>query len=124
MPFGLPPRSGSLKFGKLRCIATGTTQRLVQRPDVPTVAEQGFPGFEMTQWYGLLAPSTMAKANVDKLAAASARATKEPAAQKAAGKQSEAAVAVSSTPAEFAQFIEVEQQRWKPVIARATIKPD
>ena len=63
-------------------------------PDVPTVAEQGFPGFEMTQWYGLLAPSTMAKANVDKLAAASVLAIKEPAALKLL--ESEAAVAVGS----------------------------
>ena len=45
-----------IKAGKVRCIATGSTQRLPQLPDVPTVAEQGFPGFEMTQWYGMLAP--------------------------------------------------------------------
>ena len=111
-----------IKTGKLRCIETGTTQRLAQLPDVPTVAEQGFPGFEMTQWYGPLAPSTMAKANVDKLAAASVRAIKEPAALKLL--ETEAAVAVGSTPTEFAKFIEAEQQRWKPVIARAKIKPD
>jgi len=111
-----------IKTGKLRCIATGTTQRLAQLPDVPTVAEQGFPGFAMTQWYGLLAPSSMPKANVDKLAAAAARAIKEPAALKLL--ESEAAIAVGSTPAEFARFIETEQQRWKPVIARAKIKPD
>ena len=111
-----------IKTGKLRCIATGITQRLAQLPDVPTVAEQGFPGFEMTQWYGPLAHSTMAKANVDKLAAASVRAIKEPAALKLL--ESEAAVAVGSTPTEFAKFIEAEQQRWKPVIARAKIKPD
>ena len=106
----------------LQGIATGTTQRLAQLHDVPTVAEQGFPGFEMTQWYGLLAPSSMAKASIDKLAAASARAIKEPAALKLL--EGEAAIAVGGTPAEFAKFIEGEQQRWKPVIARAKIKPD
>ena len=37
-----------IKAGKVRCIATGSSQRLPQLPDVPTVAEQGFPGFEMT----------------------------------------------------------------------------
>mgnify|MGYP003353269305 CR=1 FL=1 len=47
--------------------AAGTTTRLPQLPDVATVAEQGYKGFEMTQWYGLLAPSKMAKANLDKL---------------------------------------------------------
>ena len=119
---GAPAVLQFIKTGKLRCIATGTAQRLPQLPDVPTVAEQGFPGFEMTQWYGLLAPAAMVKANVDKLAAASARAVKEPAALKLL--ENEAAIAVGSTPAEFARFIEMERQRWKPVIARAKIKPD
>jgi tripartite-type tricarboxylate transporter receptor subunit TctC len=119
---GAPAVLQFIRSGKLRCIATGTPQRLPQLPDVPTVAEQGFPGFEMTQWYGLLAPASMAKANVDKLAAAAARAIKEPAALKLL--ESEAAIAVGSTPAEFARFIQAEQQRWKPVIARAKIKPD
>jgi tripartite-type tricarboxylate transporter receptor subunit TctC len=43
---------------------------------VPTVAEQGFPGFEMTQWYGMLAPASMVQANVDKLAAETQKAVK------------------------------------------------
>ncbi len=119
---GAPAVLQFIKTGKLRCIATGTTQRLPQLPDVPTVGEQGFPGFEMTQWYGVLAPSSVPKANIDKLAAASARAIKEPAALKLL--ESEAAIAVGGTPAEFAKFIEGEQQRWKPVIVRAKIKPD
>jgi tripartite-type tricarboxylate transporter receptor subunit TctC len=119
---GAPAVLQFIKTGKLRCIATGTPQRLAQLPDVPTVAEQGFPGFEMTQWYGLLAPATMPRPNVDKLAAAAARAIKEPAALKLL--ENEAAIAVGGTPAEFARFIEAEQQRWKPVIARAKIKPD
>lgn len=119
---GAPAVLQFIKSGKLRCIATGTTQRLPQLPDVPTVAEQGFPGFEMTQWYGLLAPASLPPAYADKLAAAAARAVKEPAAQKLF--ESEAALAVGGTSAEFARFIEQEQQRWKPVILRAKIKPD
>jgi len=119
---GAPAVMQFIKTGKLRCIATGTSQRLAQLPDVPTVAEQGYPGFEMTQWYGLLAPASLPQANADKLALAAARAIKEPAALKLL--ESEAAIAVGSTPAEFARFIETEQQRWKPVIARAKIKPD
>jgi tripartite-type tricarboxylate transporter receptor subunit TctC len=119
---GAPAVLQFIKSGKLRCIATGTSQRLPQLPDVPTVAEQGFPGFEMTQWYGLLAPSSLPQASADKLEAAAARAIKEPAALKLL--ESEAAIAVGSTGPEFARFIEQEQQRWKPVIARAKIKPD
>jgi len=44
---------------------------------VPTVAEQGFPGFEMTQWYGLNAPASMSPAAIDKLAAAAAKAVSD-----------------------------------------------
>jgi len=57
---GAPAILQFIKTGKLRCIATGTTQRIPQLPDVPTVAEQGWPGFEMTQWYGLMAPANLA----------------------------------------------------------------
>ena len=119
---GAPAVLQFIKTGKLRCIATGTSQRLAQLPDVPTVAEQGFPGFEMTQWYGLLAPSSLLQANADKLALAATKAIKEPASVKLL--ESEAALAIGSTPAEFAAFIAQEQRRWKPVIERAKIKPE
>jgi tripartite-type tricarboxylate transporter receptor subunit TctC len=119
---GAPAVLQFIKTGKLRCIATGTSQRLAQLPDVPTVAEQGFAGFEMTQWYGLLAPASLPHAHAEKLAAAAARAVKEPAATRLL--ESEAALGVGSTAAEFAAFIKAEQQRWQPVIARAKIRPD
>ena len=119
---GAPAVMQFIKAGKLRCIATGTTTRIPQLPDVPTVAEQGFPGFEMTQWYGLLAPSSLPQAAIDKLAAAAALAVKQPSAVERLS--ADAALAVGGTPAEFAKFISSEQQRWKLVIARAKIKPD
>ncbi|MEO5845588.1 MAG: tripartite tricarboxylate transporter substrate-binding protein [Caldimonas sp.] len=119
---GAPAILQFIKAGKLRCIATGTTQRIAQLPDCPTVAEQGYPKFEMTQWYGLLAPASLAPANADKLAAAAARAMKEPAALERMS--ADAAIAVGSTPAEFAAFIAAERERWKPVLARAKVKPD
>lgn len=119
---GAPAVMQFIKTGKLRCIATGTTTRIPQLPDVPTVAEQGFPGFEMTQWYGLLAPSSLPQAAIDKLAAAAASAVKQPTATEKLS--ADAAIAIGNTPAEFAKFIAVEQQRWKAVINRAKIKPD
>lgn len=119
---GAPAIIQFIKAGKLRCIATGTAQRIPQLPDVPTVAEQGFPGFEMTQWYGLLAPANLSPAALERLAPAAAAAVKTPAAQEHF--KTEAALAVGSTPAEFAAFIAAEQKRWKPVIERAKIKPD
>jgi len=119
---GAPAILQFIKAGKLRCIATGTAQRIAQLPDVPTVAEQGWPGFEMTQWYGLMAPANLAQPALDKLAAAAAKAMREPTALERLN--SDAAIAVGSTPAEFAAFIAQERERWKPVIARAKVKPD
>jgi tripartite-type tricarboxylate transporter receptor subunit TctC len=119
---GAPAVLQFIRSGKLRCIATGTSQRIPQLPDVPTVAEQGFPGFEMTQWYGLMAPANLSQANADRLAAAAAKAVREPTAVKLL--ETDASIPVGSTAAEFAKFIAVEQARWKPVIARAEIKPD
>jgi len=111
-----------IRAGRLRCIATGTTKRIAQLPDVPTVAEQGYPGFEMTQWYGLNAPANLPQPFIDKLAAAAAKAVNEPATLERLA--NDAALPVGSTPADYAKFIDAEQKRWKPVIARAKIKPD
>ncbi len=119
---GAPAVLQFIKTGKLRCIATGTPQRIAQLPDVPTVAEQGWPGFEMTQWYGMLAPANLAASASERLAAACARAVREPAALEHL--QRDAALAVGSTPAEFAAFIAKERERWKPVLERAKVKPD
>ncbi len=119
---GAPALLQFIKAGKLRCIATGSAQRLPALPDVPTVAEQGYKGFEMTQWYGLLAPSKWPKAHVAKLEAEAIKATRSAAVKDKLAQ--ETALAVGNTSAEFAAFIQAEQARWKPVIERAQIKPE
>lgn len=111
-----------IQAGKLRCIATGSTQRLPQLPDVPTVAEQGYPGFEMTQWYGMLAPANLAQANIDKLAAECGKAMRSP--ETIEHLRKDAAQPVGGTPAQFAQFIAQEQKRWKVVVDRAHIRAE
>jgi tripartite-type tricarboxylate transporter receptor subunit TctC len=119
---GAPALLQFIKAGKLRCIATGTTSRLPQLPEVATVAEQGYKGFEMTQWYGLLAPSKMPLERVERLekeamAAARGKAVQDKLSQ-------DTALAIGNTRFEFQSFIQQEQARWKPVIARAQIKPE
>jgi tripartite-type tricarboxylate transporter receptor subunit TctC len=119
---GAPALLPFIKAGKLRCLATGTAVRLPQLADVPTVAEQGYKGFEMTQWYGLMAPSKLPKAYVDKLEQEAIKAAKG---RTVSDKLSqETALAVGNTKEEFAAFIKQEQARWKPVIERAQIKPE
>ena len=119
---GAPALLQFIKAGRLRCIATGTTTRLPQLPDVATVAEQGYKGFEMTQWYGLMSPSKMAKSNVDKLEKEAMAATRTPVVHDKLSQDT--ALAIGNTKTEFEAFIKLEQARWKPVIARASIKPD
>ena len=119
---GAPAVMAFIKSGKLRCIATGSAQRIAQLPDVPTVAEQGFPGFEMTQWYGLLAPASLPAPDAAKLAAATAKGMREPTAVERL--HADARLPVGNTPAEFTAFIAQEQTRWKAVIARAKITPE
>lgn len=119
---GAPALMQLIKAGKLRCIATGSAARLPQLPDVPTVAEQGFKDFEMTQWYGLMAPAKWPKSNLAKLEAEAIKATRSSAVKDKLS--AETALSVGNTGAEFGAFIQAEQARWKPIIARAQIKPD
>ena len=119
---GAPALLQFIKAGKLRCIATGTSTRLPQLPDVPTVAEQGYKGFEMTQWYGLLAPSKWPKAHIDRLEQEAVKAARSKAVSDKLSQDT--ALAVGNTRAEFEAFIKQEQARWKPVIARAKIVPE
>ncbi|MGH8847648.1 MAG: Bug family tripartite tricarboxylate transporter substrate binding protein [Polaromonas sp.] len=119
---GAPAILAHIKSGKLRCIATGTKDRLPQLPDVPTVAESGYPGFEMTQWYGLNAPASMPQAAIDKIAEACGKAMRNP--QATERLRGDTAQPVGDTPAQYAAFIKTEQARWKQVVARAKIKAD
>jgi tripartite-type tricarboxylate transporter receptor subunit TctC len=119
---GTPPLMPHVKAGKLRVIAAGTPQRLASLPDVPTVAEQGYPGFETSQWYGLNAPAKTPDAVIKRLAQEAARAVK--AAAVVERFKADDAESVGSTPQEYADFIAREQARWKDVIQKAGVKAD
>ena len=119
---GAPAILAHIKSGKLRAIATGTSTRLPQLPDVPTVAESGYPGFEMTQWYGLNAPANMPLDAAAKIAEACAKAMKNPLATERL--RGDTAQPLGTTPAQYAAFIKTEQARWQQVALRAKIKPD
>ena len=119
---GTPPLLPHVKSGKLRVIAVGTSKRLHTLPDVGTVAEQGYPGFETSQWYGLNAPAKTPEAVIRRLAQEAAKAAKSPAlAERFAAEDAEA---VGSTPAEYAAYVKKEQERWSKVVRAAKIKAD
>ncbi|HXI35695.1 MAG TPA: tripartite tricarboxylate transporter substrate binding protein [Burkholderiales bacterium] len=119
---GTPPLMPHVKSGKLRVIAVGTSKRLHSLPDVATVAEQGYPGFETSQWYGLNAPAKTPPAIIKRLAEEAAKAARAPSVlQRFSAEDTES---VGSTPQEYGAFIAHEQARWKEVIHRAGVKSD
>jgi len=114
---GLPPVLAQVKSGKLRILGVASAQRLKQFPDIPTIAESGVPGYEATQWYGILAPAATPKDVVAKLNRDVVNALKDPSvADKLAA---EGADPVGDSPGEFAAFIRSEIDLWGKVI-RAT----
>jgi len=117
---GTPALMPHVKSGKLRVVAVGNLQRLPTLPDVKTVAEQGYPGFETTQWYGLNAPAKVPAPIIRRLADEAAKAAKLPAVRERFAHDD--AEAVGSTPEEYARFIAEEQKRWGDVVRRAGIK--
>jgi tripartite-type tricarboxylate transporter receptor subunit TctC len=119
---GTPPLMPHVKAGKLRVIGVGSPKRLTSMPDSPTIAEQGYPGFETSQWYGLSAPAKTPPAIIKRLADEAARAARSPAV--AERFKADDAEAVGSTPQEYGAFVAREQARWKEVIEKAKVKID
>jgi tripartite-type tricarboxylate transporter receptor subunit TctC len=119
---GTPPLMPHIKSGKLRAIAVGTSKRLHTLPNVGTVAEQGYPGFETSQWYGLNAPARTPEPIIRRLYVEAAKAAKSAfVLERFAADDAEA---VGSTPAEYGAFIKKEQERWSKVVRAAGIRAD
>lgn len=110
-----------LKSKHLRALAITGAARNPRLPDVPTFEEQGYKGFEVTPWYGVVAPAGLPDDVRDRLAQAFARAVLDPAT--AARLEEAGAFALGNTPAEFGAQIRAEGERWKSVIDQAGIKP-
>jgi hypothetical protein len=119
---GAPALMTHVKSGKLRVIAVGTQQRLPILPDVATVAEQGYPGFETSQWYGLQAPAGTPDPIIRRLAEECGRALRASAVTERFA--NDAAVGIGNSPEQYAAFIRTEQKRWGEVVRQAGIKPD
>ena len=119
---GAPAVIPHVRSGRLRALAVSSPQRLPQLPDVPTVAESGYAGFEADQWYGLVAPAGTPAAVVSRLNAEvnKALALPEVAQQLAV----EGAVPAPSTPQAFGDLIRREIPRWAEVVRAGNVRPD
>ncbi len=113
---------GLVRGGKLRTLGYTSAQRTKAFPDVPTIAEQGLPGFSAYAFIGWLAPANTPADVVIKLSAAAAKAAQN---KEIASKMiEEGGEAVGSTPQEFAQFIAVEVPRWRQLVSDLGIKAE
>ncbi len=110
-----------VKSGKLRPMGVASLERNGQMPDMPTVAEQGYPGWEYTTWLGVLAPEKTSPAIISKLSAELARVTKAPDIQQRLGADTRL---IGSTPEEFRKHIALEYDRWKKLIQDNNLKFD
>ena len=106
--------------GAIRLLAVSTDKRQPQAPDVPTVAESGFPGFNVVTWNGLVAPASTPREIVDKVAGEIGRAVKDP--QFAGRLKAAGADPLGNTPDEFAAMIKADTATWADAVAVTGLK--
>jgi tripartite-type tricarboxylate transporter receptor subunit TctC len=111
---------GHIKSGKIKAYAVTTQERLPSLPDLPTLAESGLEGFEVTAWHGLYAPKGTPEPVVDKLAAALQAALEDPkVVERFADLGTEPVPREQATPAALERHLQAEIVKWKPVIVEA-----
>lgn len=103
----------------VRAIAVTSEKRSPMLPDVPTMTEAGVPGFVVTQWHGLLAPSKTPPAIIDRLYAEAAKALKQP--EVLSRLAADGTDAVGSTPQQFAAYMRSERATWVKVIRQTGV---
>ena len=116
------PMQGPLGFvraGKLRALAVGGTSRSSALPDVPTVAESGYPDYELASWYGWLVPRGTPPAVIERLRAATVSVMNSPELREQVMNQG--AEPKTTTPAEFSRFIRAEYERIGRVVKAAGV---
>jgi tripartite-type tricarboxylate transporter receptor subunit TctC len=108
------------RAGLIRMLAVSSGTRSAEAPDVATIAEQGFPGFHMVSWTGMMAPAGTPKDIIDRMAAEFSRALKDPqfvALMQKVGVQP----AADASPAEFSAFIAKEIVLWGEAVKIAGV---
>ncbi|ETR79186.1 MFS transporter [Afipia sp. P52-10] len=116
----LPSVLGLVESGKMRALAVTTKERAANLKDVPTIAESGFPDYEINAWYGFIVPAGTPRPIIALLRGAVVDAFATPAVRDRLDK--DGAKAIGSTPEAFGAFIKAEHARWKTIAAAANIQ--
>jgi len=117
---GLPSLMGQIKGGALRPLAVGSAERSKVLPNVPTLAESGYKGFETSQWYGIMVPAGTPQPIIDKLQKDIAKSLKSK--EDSKKMLDDGAVLVGDTPAQFGSFIKSEHARWAKVVEKQKLQ--
>jgi tripartite-type tricarboxylate transporter receptor subunit TctC len=116
---GAPSVLQHVKSGTLRALGVASLARIAAAPELPTLAESGFPGFDVTSWYGVVAPAGTPSQVIDRLHSEMTKALNEPdVREKLAALGAEP---VGNTPAEFAATIHSETAKWSKIVKDAKI---
>lgn len=116
------PAMPHVKSGKLRALAMTSATRSRATPEIPTVAESGYAGYETSLWYALLAPARTPRAIINRLHAETVKVVKSPGMTEQL--MAQGAAPIGSTPQEFDAYLRTEIDRWTKLIARANIKSE
>ena len=111
-----------IRSGQVRGLAVTTAKRSQLAPELPSVAEGGVPGFDVTGWFAFFVPGRTSRAIVDKIHIDTITALRDPAVK--ANFDNIGMVAVGSTPEELAALLTAEMEKWRPVIKQAHIALD
>ena len=118
----VPASAGAVRDGRLRALAVTTRNRIAPFPDLPTIAEAGVPGYEISTWYGIWAPARTPPAIIARMQQAVATAARNP--ETRARFDALGAEPVADSPEDYARFVRAEYDRWGKLVRDARIKLD
>ena len=118
----VPASAGAVRDGRLRALGVTTRNRIAPFPDLPTIAEAGVPGYEISTWYGIWAPARTPPAIIARLQQAVAAAARNP--ETRARFDALGAEPVADSPEDYARFVRAEYDRWGKLVRDARIKLD
>ena len=118
----LPDFLPHIKSGKIKAIGSTYLTRAPLAPEIPTIAEQGYPNFETDSWYGIVAPSGMTKDAVDRMNQAINKALQEPAVKK--NFSDRGIEIIGGSPAKFQEHIQSEILKYERIVKSTNMQPD
>jgi tripartite-type tricarboxylate transporter receptor subunit TctC len=118
----LPDFLPYIKSGKIKAIGTTYLTRAPLAPEIPTIAEQGFPTFETDSWYGIVAPSSMTKDALDKMNLAINKALQDPAVKKNFGDRG--IEIIGGSPGKFQEHIQSEILKYERIVKSTKMQSD